>query len=313
MIIRQAKIEDKPAIVELLKESLGESLLKKSTSIWDYKHVDNPFGESYVLLAEEEGKLIGVRAFMSWKWQIGTTIWQAYRAVDTATHPKHQGKGIFKKLTLQALDDVGKKQDCFIFNTPNEKSRPGYLKMSWESLGKISIALIPAFLYGISSLWNNGKKYKQSLSDSEIDQLCKKHNEILQATEQIFTPKSRVYLAWRYENNPMQPYQILTGKKWYAAVYTKKHRFFTELRIAEVIGATSKETRKEIRTVVTQLALKNKCLFITTTEKTLYSLRYFGQIGPILTCRDLTAEKIIITKSKETNAWHYAMGDLELF
>ena len=313
MIIRQANKEDKPAIVELLKESLGESLLKKSTSIWDYKHLDNPFGESYVLLAEEERKLIGVRAFMAWKWQIGTTIWQAYRAVDTATHPKHQGKGIFKKLTLQALDDVGKNQDCFIFNTPNEKSRPGYLKMGWESLGKISIALVPSLIYTLTSFLNSGKKYLQPLSAAELDELCEIHNKELEATGQLFTPKSHAYLAWRYENNPMQPYQILTGKKWYAAVYTKKHRFFTELRIAEVIGATSKETRKEIRTVVTQLALKNKCLFITTTEKTLYSLRYFGQIGPILTCRDLTAEKIIITKSKETNAWHYAMGDLELF
>ncbi|MDD2985961.1 GNAT family N-acetyltransferase [Flavobacterium sp.] len=313
MIIRQANIEDKPAIVELLKESLGESLLKKSTTIWDYKHVDNPFGESYVLLAEENGEFIGVRAFMSWKWQIGKQVWQAYRAVDTATHPNHQGKGIFKKLTLQALADVGAKQDCFIFNTPNEKSRPGYLKMGWESLGKISIALVPSLVYTLGSFLNNGKKYLQPLSVSELDKICEKHNKELEGTGQLFTPKSPAYLAWRYENNPMQPYQILTGNNWYVAVYQKKHRYFTELRIAEVIGGNTKATRKEIKAVVTHLALKNKCLLISTTEKNLFSLKYFGAIGPILTCRDLTAEKEILTKSKQAQTWHYAMGDLELF
>lgn len=313
MIIRQANTEDKPAIVELLKESLGESLLKKSTSIWDYKHVDNPFGASYVLIAEENGQFIGVRALMSWKWQIGSQVWQAYRAVDTATHPEHQGKGIFKKLTLQAVDNVGKNQDCFIFNTPNEKSRPGYLKMGWESLGKISIALVPSLAFTLTSFVKSAKNYLHPLTASEIDALCETHNKELEATGQLFTPKSQTYLAWRYENNPMQPYQILTGSSWYVAVYQKKHRYFTELRIAEVIGGNSKSAQKEIKAVVTQLALQNKCLLITTTEKNLFSLQYFGALGPILTCRDLTAEKQIITKSKQANAWHYAMGDLELF
>ena len=69
MTIRLAKIEDTNAIVQLLKESLGEKLLKKSTSIWNFKHHQNPFGESLVLLAEENNQIIGVRAFMKWQWQ----------------------------------------------------------------------------------------------------------------------------------------------------------------------------------------------------------------------------------------------------
>ena len=98
MIIRQAKQEDIDSIVVLLQASLGESLLKKSAEIWNFKHVANPFGESTVLLAEENNELIGVRAFMTWRWQMGNQIWNAFRAVDTATHPNYQGKGIFKKL-----------------------------------------------------------------------------------------------------------------------------------------------------------------------------------------------------------------------
>ena len=43
MIIRPAKIEDIDTIISVLQASLGESLLKKSVQIWNFKHIDNPF------------------------------------------------------------------------------------------------------------------------------------------------------------------------------------------------------------------------------------------------------------------------------
>src|SRR5688572_1153461 len=104
MEIRIATARDIDAIVQLLKESLGESLLPKSTEYWQWKHVNNPFGASPVLLAVEGDKIIGVRAFMCWKWRQGDNIINAVRAVDTATHSDHQGKGVFSKLTLKLLE-----------------------------------------------------------------------------------------------------------------------------------------------------------------------------------------------------------------
>ena len=313
MIIRVAQTEDIPAIVELLKDSLGESLLKKTTSIWDFKHVQNPFGASYVLVAEENNQLIGVRAFMSWKWQLGDIVWQAYRAVDTATHPEHQGKGIFKKLTLQALADVGKENDCFIFNTPNEKSRPGYLKMGWEALGKIKIALVPVLLYRFFHLFSRPNHAVVSLNEEQIEAICFKHNMELQAKKELFTPKSAAYLHWRYVTNPMQPYTVLTGKDWYVAMYVKKHNRFNELRIAEVIGGNTSKGKKEIRQEVVNYAAKQGCLLLSTTEKSLFTLAFYGAFGPILTCKDLTSNSVILQQSKQNIGWHYAMGDLELF
>jgi GNAT superfamily N-acetyltransferase len=313
MIVRVAKTEDIPAIVALLKDSLGESLLKKTTSIWDFKHVQNPFGASYVLVAEENGQFIGVRAFMSWKWQLGDKVWQAYRAVDTATHPEHQGKGIFKKLTLQALADVGKKNDCFIFNTPNEKSRPGYLKMGWEALGKIKIALVPVLLYRFIYLFSKRADALLSLNEEQIEAICFKHNLELQAKKELFTPKTEAYLHWRYATNPMQPYTFLTGKDWYLAMYVKKHKRFNELRIAEVIGGNTSKAKKEIQQEVVNYATKQGCLLLSTTEKSLFSFAFYGAFGPILTCKDLTLNNVILQQSKQSRGWHYAMGDLELF
>lgn len=312
MNIRKATTADIPAIVELLKSSLGESLLKKTSSIWHFKHEDNPFGASYVLVAEENGQFIGVRAFMSWKWQLENTVWQAYRAVDTATHPDHQGRGIFKQLTSQALEEVGVNQDCFIFNTPNEKSRPGYLKMGWEAIGKIKLALVPALFYRMGYVFSF-TNYQVKLSDVDLEALCVAHNERLKAKGGLFTPKSAAYLNWRYTINPMQSYTVLTGKNWYVALYVKKHRYFSELRLAEVIGANDTKARKEIRRVVSKFAAQNGCLLMSTTEKELFRFSFYGAFGPILTCKDLTAHHLILQQAQKEQGWLYAMGDLELF
>jgi N-acetylglutamate synthase-like GNAT family acetyltransferase len=62
MQIRAANDSDIPAIIDLLKISLGETLLPKSENYWRWKHIENPFGPSPVLLAVEDNNLIGVRA-----------------------------------------------------------------------------------------------------------------------------------------------------------------------------------------------------------------------------------------------------------
>src|SRR5690242_1982453 len=69
MQIRPATPQDKPAMIGLLKKSLGEGMIPKSEALWDWKHEQNPFGASFVLLAEENGVLIGLRAFMQWQWK----------------------------------------------------------------------------------------------------------------------------------------------------------------------------------------------------------------------------------------------------
>ena len=77
-----------------------------------------------MLVAEADGRIVGLRAFMRWEFAAGDRRFRAVRAVDTATHPDYQGQGIFSRLTLEALDALRDQAD-FVFNTPNEKSLPG--------------------------------------------------------------------------------------------------------------------------------------------------------------------------------------------
>jgi N-acetylglutamate synthase-like GNAT family acetyltransferase len=313
MITRSAESKDTPAIVQLLKESLGESLLKKTAEIWHYKHHDNPFGRSFVLLAEENDQFIGVRAFMQWRWQKGTELLIAYRAVDTATHPKHQGKGIFKKLTLQAVSEVQSISKCFIFNTPNDKSRPGYLKMGWEVLGTLRLSLVPTVIYAWMLLQKRPTEADDLERNSIISKLCQQHNQALAQKNVFFTPKSAAYLSWRYSTNPLQDYFVFVTPDYYVACYVKQHKYFRELRVAEVIGAESKNSTKELQRYLIALAFQHKCLLLSTADKNLFSLGVYGTFGPQLTCRDLTTNQFVLQASKNLDDWQYSLGDLELF
>lgn len=312
MIIRKSNDADNNAIVELLKLSLGEGLLKKTDKIWSFKHLENPFGESYVLLAFEENELIGVRALMQWRWQIGEKKWVAYRAVDTATHPNHQGKGIFKVLTLKALEDVRKISEAFVFNTPNDKSRPGYLKMGWKVVDKINVAIVPSFIYILKNFFSKSVN-TNTISNGRLESICTDYNNNYTTSNLLFTPKSAHYLKWRYEENPMQNYYVFSTENWYLAMYVKKHKYFNELRVVETITSSQSSFKSEIQSTISRFALKKGCLIISTSDKKLFSLKLYGKFGPQLTFKGLTDDVDFVNKALDINGWHYSLGDLELF
>src|SRR4029079_3500391 len=101
-----------------------------------WKHVDNAFGRSPMWVACDGERIAGFRAFMRWEFEGAGEVKRAVRTVDTATHPDYQGQGIFTKLTLAGLEELAAEGVDFVFNTPNDKSRPGYLKMGWHVLGR---------------------------------------------------------------------------------------------------------------------------------------------------------------------------------
>src|SRR5690606_16791222 len=105
----------------------------------------------FMWVGEIEGQLAGFRAFLRWRFIApdGSRV-DAVRAVDTATHPDFQGRGTFRALTLHALDEMNAAGIQFVFNTPNDNSRPGYVKMGWSIEGRVPVKVRPRSL---GALW----------------------------------------------------------------------------------------------------------------------------------------------------------------
>ena len=332
MHLRPATPEDKPAIIELMKQSLGETLIPKSQTFWDWKHDKNPFGNSYVLLAEENNTLIGLRAFMQWQWQWQENIYRAIRAVDTATHPKHQGKGIFKKLTLQQLDHCKQDGVHFVFNTPNTKSKPGYLKMGWVEQGKMPLKLAvrkPVSL-AYARLFQKDKFKNESLDPTPKQQWT---DTLFEMVKNVQVPQSFIstkispdYIRWRYPQNPLFSYNYITDNKSFILVCRIKNQGFAkELRLVDFFitdtAALAKTINAQIKKEVSKYCAAQQVNLISFSGRQyeLYKpyFKWMGilpvkAIGPIVTLREVNLQSKF-PDFLQTGNWGYSLGDMELF
>lgn len=328
MVIRHSNPTDLPQIIDLMKSSLGESLIPKSEPLWIWKHEQNPFGKSFVLVAEENGRLIGLRAFMQWQWKWQGKPYRTIRAVDTATHPAHQGKGIFKKLTLQLLDECKHSGIDFVFNTPNDQSRPGYLKMGWQQQGRMPMKIKLTNILKITErkLFHRSEPTTSNDPTPKPDwqralQLLSNHS-FEPSTSFLETRTSTEYIQWRYANNPLFNYTFFTDYKNYlATARIKLQGKFRELRITDYFRLTEDSRPLDLSKQVKLFCRENDLHFISFSGNQFLhhqrDFRWMGMIpvkplGPIVTLRNINMngnfENLLDTKN-----WNYSIGDLELF
>lgn len=327
MEIREATEADIPAIVALLKLSLGESLMPKSERYWRWKHIENPFGRSPVLLCWEGNMLIGVRAFMRWEWKEDKKIYSAVRAVDTATHTEHQGKGIFKRLTLALVDFCRQQKDDFVFNTPNKQSKPGYLKMGWQEAGKLPInvnlarpiGMMRNLIYKSDLIKPEDSSLRYYLEHPGLESLIESR---LNQTKNITTNVSKDYLKWRYLDVPVADYvamgeaegNTLTGL---IVGRIKKTRLGNEFRVTDFFlkeDNAGEGLLKQIKKNKKMWKIDYCTITGTTGDRQKKFLRQFSlriPVGPVVTIRALGLTDL--SALKNFNKWSPSLGDLELF
>lgn len=303
-VYRMAEDKDIPQIVTLFELCLGSDGGAPTVAFWNWKHHQNPAGNSPVILAWDGDLLIGIRAFMCFKFHDKKGVFKAYRPVDTATHPDYQGKGIFKKLTLQLIEDLQSiNEKAFIFNTPNSQSKPGYLKMGWIEWGKPLIQLFPSLaIFPVSF-----KKDQAVLLDWDFS------NITTVAGNQLEIYKDSDYYKWRYQQIALQGYGIKTIKyanSQYDIIYRKKRlSFINEFRVCDVI-----KNNVSCNQIPLMVLLKLACSFRMGLVSFISAKRFWLTLKPIkkapmITFRKIKDEDVSISFNKI----HWNTGELELF
>lgn len=299
-VYQLAKPGDVTQIVTLFEVCLGTEGGAPTVAFWNWKHNQNPGGISPVILAWDKDKLIGIRAFMCFKFHNKEGVYKAYRPVDTATHPDYQGKGIFKNLTLTLIEDLQQiKEKAFIFNTPNAQSKPGYLKMGWKEWGKPLIQVAPTFAF-----WGGDfKKHQTKLLQYDFS------NIVVNKEDKLTVCKDADYYKWRYQDIALQHYGLVEINNYLIIYRQKKVKFLKEFRICDIIYKNS-----SCKTLPTFVLIRLLFLFppgfitFISQNKFLLSLKLKNK-APMVTYR----------KVKETDAdipfdsidWN--IGELELF
>lgn len=319
VVIRPATTADRPAILELAADALGWAAGEPHGELFAWKHDDNPFGASPMWVAESEGRLAGFRTFLRWRFVTasGSSV-DAVRAVDTATAPSFQGRGIFTRLTLAALEDLRTEGVAFVFNTPNDQSRPGYLKMGWEQLGRVPVAVrvrSPSAAARMARARTPADKWSLPLTvgepaaDGFTGEGARALLGRLPPPRGLTTARSPVFLAWRYGLAHLA-YRVLAdpaGLEHGAVVFRARRRgAATEVVVADELAPTAAAGRRLVRRVAELTGAD----YLIRTGRTDLASRFvtLPRQGPILTWRAVTARA-----PTPLGEWQLALGDIELF
>jgi GNAT superfamily N-acetyltransferase len=313
LLVRPFQDTDLPEVLDVLRLSLGEPPgLTRTPDLFAWKHLENPFGRSLMLVAESEGQIAGFRAFMRWELaQPGGTMLRCIRAVDTATHPDYQRRGIFRLLTMAGIDLAIDEGIDLVFNTPNEKSGAGYLTMGWSDVGEVGVMARPA-LGAVRSARRNapwGLPPRRAIDDSLPQAVFEAFAH--RTSSGLRTPRTPAYLRWRFGAHPTAHYLFAhTGA---AAAIGRAHirNGRRELVVSEVVGHRGHEA-------VTML--RREC-------RPDYTVAWFSRNSPerrimvrsgVLPIPRYSALRLVARPLRNLNSdlswanWDLSLGDLEL-
>ncbi|HSI93853.1 MAG TPA: GNAT family N-acetyltransferase, partial [Jiangellaceae bacterium] len=299
---------------------LGRRPDPRNAAFFGWKHYENAFGASPAWVALDGDRIVGLRTLMRWEFDTPDGLVRAVRAVDTATHPDHQGRGIFSALTLQAIDELRAEGVDFVFNTPNDKSRPGYLKMGWQPVGRLPTGLRPASLRAVpriaaarvpADLWSTGSDAGLPAAEALADEAAV--TRLLDTTPRangVATRRTSKYLRWRYGFEPLAYRAMLAGSSAADGMLLfrlRRRGSATELAVADLMLPEPSATaaRRLIRAALRATGADYALGLRTVPANGLLPLP--GQ-GPMLTWRALTADTM-----PTLDRWQLSLGDIELF
>lgn len=321
LTLRVAGPSDRSAILDLCRASLGWTADDPNEAFFSWKHDENPFGASPMWVAESEtGELAGVRVFLRWRFRDvdGSTL-NAVRAVDTATHPDWQGKGIFTKLTLGALPDLREMGTDFVFNTPNDKSRPGYLKMGWNEVGQVPVAVrvrSVTTVRNVAGAKAAASKWSEDVSAGESTVTAFADTAVLNrlansvTTHGISTDRDTEFLRWRYRFEPLHYRVMPVGDRLQDGVVVfrvRRRGSALEATICDVLAPSSRGVRSAVGRILKETGADYA---IRTGGVRTMSTGFLPapRLGPMLTWKP-----IVRTGTPGLNELDLTLGDVELF
>jgi GNAT superfamily N-acetyltransferase len=336
VVVRPMTDADLPDVLNLLQMSLaGGPTGQRTRDFFEWKHRDNPFGRSPAWVAVEGGQLAGFRIFMRWSFRSDDQTIHAVRAVDTATHPDYRGQGIFRRLTTTALGSLGESV-AMVFNTPNDQSLPGYLRMGWQVVGRVRIFVHASRPVRVLRTARHGPAGPVGGSPPGARCPLPSARSVLEQSPSLAPfledvaardePKGRFrtvrdhgYLSWRYAGAPGLDYRALVVGEHRAprglAIGRPRYRGnLVEFTLSEVICADDRTAADLLRQVARQSGADHVTCHLpvgAVGRSRLVRAGYFPVPGgPTLVTRPLVA---LPRDPGELASWALTLGDVEVF
>lgn len=321
LTIRRGSVDDFPQILDLARRSLGWT--DDDASFLTWKHLENPFGASPMWIALDGDRVAGFRTFLRWEFLFpGGEVVRAARAVDTATDPEYQGQGIFTRLTMRGLEELPADGVKLVFNTPNEKSLPGYLKMGWTEVGRLAVAAMPTRMRFFTVIhtartaagrWPLPTEVGGAGADAFHDQAALADLLASQPMpDRVVTRRTPELFAWRYGYEPLGYRVLMRGPTLHDGfvVFRRRQRGrAVECVLCDVVVPEGDERlADQLLGQVRRVADADYILRLDRRAVTKGPFVRLPRVGPVLACRPLDS-----SPAPALAAWQLSMGDVELF
>jgi hypothetical protein len=261
--------------------------------------------------------------FLRWRFALRGRELEAVRAVDTATDPRWQRQGLFRRLTLELVERLTQQGVAFVFNTPNAKSRAGYLAMGWTDVGRLPLLVRPRWNRLLASLADLGggpdlAPVEELLRLPELPAFLRTWSS---STSLLCTVRDVPYLGWRYARAPGLQYRAawhVEGDSGVVVVVRERERHGrSELSFSEVLVCGGDETIRRATDLVRTIAGSTGDYAAALGSPGLPERRVLRRAGflpmrglaPRMTWRPLAAD----VDAAPMEHCRLAAGDIELF
>lgn len=197
----------------LVSASLAHKQEKKSTDWFKWKFRDNPFGQTILACAEEDGEIVGCVGYGLQEFYLNGKLVKGSLAFENFVHPKYQRKGVFKKLIALLEKEISKKRVDFLLVFPNTNSLPGYVRMNWSKLtspeyrikGNKTFKLLFSF-----------KELKKGFlpNESNITEFKQITGFKQSSFNQLHSVINTDYLNWRFFTHPVSEYIVIENENY---------------------------------------------------------------------------------------------------
>lgn len=269
ILVRQAVVEDKDSIINLLndvfiKQQRSHSL--RDNDYFDWKFLNSPFGKSILTVSEYNGEIVGVDHLWPWKLDYKNETIKAYEACDSAVKSEYRGNRLLQRMRTFGIDSAKENNAALLFNFPNNQSLKTNINYGYHFLGKINWWVRVIKPIDVASLYLNLKN-KSSKNKSDIE-YKKIDLHLLEYLYKKYTPKylmtihrSINFFMYRYVHQPKRNYGMISNNNEIAAIYTVNDNNGTrEMVITDLIGNRVK-VNKLLKRII-YYAKKYDCAFI---------------------------------------------------
>lgn len=136
-VFERASITD---YVALFRSVYGDGEGKLTAEYLQWQYVENPAGRVVGFDAFRDNQLAAHYIVIPRSYLLQGTPIRGALSANTATHPSHQGKGLFVKLAMLTYEDAATRGFKFVTGAANSNSIGGFVrKLGFRALGNIRL------------------------------------------------------------------------------------------------------------------------------------------------------------------------------